>query len=84
MDYNVHFERDNNGFIKGKTEQGRYMVEHMHLNLYRYAIIWNLDRLNERIKKLNVIGNPSQEIKNLKLEALEEFYKYFQYLEENQ
>lgn len=84
VDYNVHFERDDNGFIKGKTEQGRYMVEHMHLNLYRYAIIWNLDRLNERIKKLKTIGNPSQEVKDLKLEALEEFHKYFQYLEENQ
>lgn len=82
--YNIHFERDDRGFIVGKTKQGRYMVEHMHLYLFRYAIIWNLDRLNERIKKLIAIDNPSQEIKELKLEALEEFYKYFEYLEENQ
>lgn len=82
--YDDHFERDGNGFIVGKTRQGKYMVKHMHLDLFRYAIIWNLDRLHERIKKLRSIENPSQEVKDLKLEVLEEFHKYFEYLEENQ
>ena len=84
VDYNIHFERDGNGYIKGKTIQGKYMVEHMHLNLFRYAIIWNLDRLTERIKKLEKIDNLTQEIKDIKLEVLQEYYKYTQYLAENQ
>ena len=83
-DYNVHFERDANGCIVAKTKQGQYMLEHMNLDLFRYAIIWNLDRLNERIIRLRSIENPSQEVKDLKLELLEEFHKYCLYLEENQ
>lgn len=84
VDYNLHFERDTNGFIVAKTKQGKYMLEHMHLNLFRYALIWNLDRLTERIKKLEKVGNPSQEIKDLKLEVLQEYFKYTQYLADNQ
>lgn len=84
VDYNDHFERDDNGYIVAKTKEGHYMVEHMHLNLFRYAIIWNLDRLTERIKKLEKIDNPSQEVKDLKLEVLEEYFNYSQYLADNQ
>ncbi len=84
VDYNDHFERDDNGYIVAKTKEGQYMVEHMHLNLVRYAIIWNLDRLTERIKKLEQIDNLSQEVKDLKLEILQEYFKYSQYLADNQ
>ena len=56
----------------------------MNLNLYRYAIIWNLDRLKERIKKLDSLDFSSQEVKDLKLEVLEELFKYLDYLEDNQ
>ncbi len=84
VDYNDHFERDDNGYIVAKTKEGHYMVEHMHLNLFRYAIIWNLDRLTERIKRLEKIDNPSQEVKDLKLEVLEEYFNYSQYLADNQ
>ena len=60
------------------------MVDHMNLNLFRYAIIWNLDQLTERIKKLEKIDNPSQEVKELKLEVLQEYFNYSQYLADNQ
>lgn len=83
-DYNIHFERDDKGYIVPKSSQAQYMVEHMHLDLFRYAIIWNLDRLKERIRKLESIDNPSQEVKVLKLEVLEELIKYLDYLAENQ
>ena len=55
VDYNLHFERDDNGYIVGKTPQGCYMVEHLQLNLARYAICWNLDRLDAKIKKLEKV-----------------------------
>ena len=81
---NEHFERDDMGCIIPKTNQGRYMVKHMHLNLYRYAIIWNLDRLTDRIKKLKMIHNPSHEVKGLLSELLNEYFNYTQYLGNNQ
>lgn len=84
VDYNMHFERNDMGYIIPKSDQARYMVEHMDLDLFRYAIIWNLDRLKERIKILEKIDNPSQEVKDLMLEIYKEFIQYLDYLEVNQ
>lgn len=84
VDYNMHFERDDKGFIKSTTPQGEYMVKHLHLDLYRYAIIWNLDRLSERIDKLNRMSSLlSGELKDLHYQLLQDFYKYTQYLSDN-
>lgn len=52
VDFNLHFERNDLGYIKAKTPQGQYMVEHLDLGLFRYAICWNLDRLEEKINPL--------------------------------
>lgn len=83
-DYNEHFERDDRGFIVPKTQQGSYMCHHMQLYLYRYAIIWNLDRLCDRIDKLRTIKTPSKEVKDLLFELMDKFYEYNKYLAENQ
>lgn len=83
-DYNNHFERNEKGYIIPKTPQGKYMVEHMQLNLYRYAIIWNLDRLADRIKRIQGMEEVSQEIIDIKHELLEEYFNYSQYLSLNQ
>ena len=83
VDFNLHFERDELGFIKAKTPQGQYMVEHMNLGLTRYAICWNLDRLEEKIKILE--RKVDQNIatideKGLLLNVNKEFHKYLRYL----
>lgn len=83
-DLNTHLARNDDGFIFAKSKQGEYMVSHMHLDLFRYAIIWKLDRLSERIDQLNTIVNPSQQEKDLLLEVLQEHYKYIKYLAANQ
>lgn len=83
-DYNEHFERDNRGFIVPKTTQGKYMVDHMQLHLFRYAIIWNLDRLKNRIDRLAGITVPSKEVDDLMNQLCREFYKYVNYLTDNQ
>lgn len=83
-DYNEHFERDDRGYIVPKTTQGKYMVDHMQLNLFRYAIIWNLERLCERIDKLKAVKTRTQEVKDLLLELLEKYYEYDNYLADNQ
>ena len=82
-DFNLHFERDDYGRIVPKTPQGEYMAEHMQLGLFRYAIIWNLDRLTDRIKKLQAITRTS-EVKELLGELCIEYFKYTQYLAANQ
>lgn len=84
VDYNEHFKRDDKGFIIGKTEQGKYMVSHMHLNLFRYAIIWNLDRLRDRILKLKSLPKLTDELDALKNKMLEEYFDYSEYLAGNQ
>lgn len=83
VDFNLHFERDDMGFIKSKTPQGKYMVEHMNLGLIRYAICWNLDRLEEKLK----IFEAKIEQKKATMEDIEqfanvsmEFHKYLGYL----
>lgn len=78
-DFNVHFERDDYGRIVPKTPQGRYMAEHMQLRLLRYALIWNLDRLADRIDRLNKVDF-TDEVKDLLLELYREKDKYFKYL----
>ena len=78
-DFNIHFERDQYGRIVPKTPQGKYMAEHMQLYLLRYAIIWNLDRLTDRIKRLREI-TPTNEVKELLNELHAEFFNYIQYL----
>ena len=83
VDFNLHFERDDLGFIKAKTTQGQYMVEHMNLDLTRYAICWNLDRLEEKIKKIGAKVNQTiatNEDKELLSKLNMEFHKYFEYL----
>lgn len=82
VDYNLHFERDDKGYIVGKTPQGCYMVERLQLNLARYAICWNLDRLEAKIKKLEevTIGISCD---GTLLELYEEYHKYEKYLRNN-
>lgn len=68
VDYNEHFLRDENGYIKAKTPQAEYMIEHLGLNLARYAICWKLDILNQRIEKLKQLN------KSPNTELFEEYY----------
>ena len=78
-DFNIHFERDVYGRIVPKTPQGKYMADHMQLKLLRYAIIWNLDRLADRINQLKVIASTSKS-RALLNQLLMEYFNYSQYL----
>ena len=82
-DFNEHFERDDCGRIVAKTRQGEYMAEHMQLSLFRYAIIWNLDRLRDRIVRLRH-ATANREVKELLRELCVEHFNYTQYLAANQ
>ena len=76
-DYNDHFERDENGFICAKTANASYMVDKLHLSLARYAIMWNLDRLEDRIDKLQKIEEPKDiELHHLLQDLLLAYFSY--------
>lgn len=83
-DLNNHFERDDYGCIVPKTPQGEYMAKHMELGLFRYAIIWNLDRLRDRIVRLQKVTAKNREVKKLLGELCMEHFNYTQYLAANQ
>ena len=82
-DFNNHFERDDYGRIVPKTPQGEYMAEHMLLHLLRYAIIWSLDQLTDRIDRLREVRQ-TEEVKALLLELCLEKEDYLKYLAANQ
>lgn len=84
VNYNDHFERDDNGYIIGKSPGAKYMVQKMHLNLTRYAIIWTLDRLDEIITRLEVHRKASPEIEELLTALKVEYYDYVQNLRRHQ
>ena len=73
---------DDNGYIVGKTPQGCYMVEHLQLNLFRYAICWYLDRLREKISILKEVARDSIG-DTLLLKLYDEYDKYENYLKDN-
>ena len=82
-DFNNHFERDDYGRIVPKTLQGKYMAEHMLLHLLRYAIIWSLDQLTDRIDRLRKVRRTA-EVNALLLELCLEKEDYLKYLAVNQ
>lgn len=79
-DYNEHLYRDGDGIIHGKSEQGQYMVKHLGLSLKRYAIMWNLERLEERIDKLLVLAKQKPELEPILDDFLREHYAYIKSL----
>ena len=52
VDFNEHFEREEDGSIVAKTDQARYMYKKMYLHLRRYAVAWKLEQLDLRIEEL--------------------------------
>lgn len=78
VDYNAHFERDDNGIIVGKSLEAQYMVQKMHLNLTRYALIWTLDRLDDIISRLKTHRKAHPEIEGLLTALQDNFFDYVQ------
>ena len=85
-DYNKHFHRDDLGNIIPDTAEAKYMYSHMKLGMSRYAIVWMLDQLQERIDKLLELNErvSNQEIKDLIVDFTAEYRKYEKYLVKNQ
>lgn len=88
VDFNDHFERDDDGLIVPKvgSKEANYMFNKLQLGLRRYSLIWKLDEMYVKMIKLqNQINNPKNAtIKNglkiLHSDLAEEFTTYLEYL----
>lgn len=88
VDFNDHFERDENGNIlpKSDSKKAKYMYDNLKLYLKRYRIIWQLDELYTKMKKMkNVIegladSDYKKELLVIQGELANEFVNYFEYL----
>ncbi len=92
VDFNEHFERDNDGGIipKVTSKEAKYMFSKLQLGLVRYKLIWKLDEILDRLSKLQTeIHNPrntliKNDLRIIHSELSEEFTTYLQYLKVNQ
>jgi len=89
VDYNEHFYRNELGEISAKSESpvAMYMWKTLRLHLERYSLIWLLDNLKNKMESLkekieSTTDDPEKD-KLLKIqgELVNEFLKYFNYLE---
>lgn len=80
VDYNLHFERTSTGEIVPLSDEAKYMYSHLNLHLKRYAIIWMLDQLHEKIDRMEtiVVEHPEHQPLLNKLYGLH--YKMVKYL----
>ena len=83
-DYDKHLKRNPSGEIEGITPLGKYMCENLNLHLKRHAIVYNVDRLRQKLKELeDSIGVDKKNgvdcsKKEAVLEAVRnDFFKYF-------
>ncbi len=81
VDFNDHFERDEEGVICAKTDQARYMVEKMHLNLMRYALAWKLEQLDLRIDQLVPLANKKPALRTILTDLLLVYRQYVKNLQ---
>lgn len=92
IDFNEHFERDNDGSIipKDSSKEAKYMFSKLQLNLSRYKFIWKLEEIHNRKIKLQLaIENPSngkikRDLLEIYYELDKEFTIYLKYLKSAQ
>jgi len=66
IDYNTHFERDIDGSIIPISDEAHFMFKKLKLNMKRYQIIWMLDNIYIKMKKVKVLFDKE---KNKELKA---------------
>ncbi|MGN7204147.1 hypothetical protein ACTHQF_07720 [Pedobacter sp. SAFR-022] len=92
VDFNTHFNRDLSGNIEpvATSTSANYMYKKLKLFMRRYQIIWMLDSILERMKKLeSAIKNPNNLSIKTELQVLHsdlgmEMTSYIDYLRKNQ
>ncbi len=89
MDYNLHFQRTDEGRIIPKDHDpiAAYMIDKLKLYLFRYELYWRIDEIYECAKRLSglknnqtVMSKYSQEVNELLGDLFGEFMKYFEYI----
>ena len=81
VDYNEHFEREEDGRIVAKTDEARYMLNRLHLNLARYALAWKVEQLDLRIDKLIPLVEKKPELNPILSQLLLVYRQYVKQLQ---
>lgn len=88
-DYNAYFQRTDAGRIlpRDGNPTAEFMINRLKLYLFRYELYWRLEELYKRIGKLRslrenevIMAQHGDEIKDLSLKLLDEWYNYFEYI----
>jgi hypothetical protein len=88
-DYNKHFYRDKSGriFANPSSPRAMYMHKKLKLGLARYELVWQLDRLDELLGKIEslvkTLKSDGEERKNLvylHFDLAVKFREYLKYL----
>lgn len=89
-EYNEHLKRENDGSIGFKTDLGEYMYYELKLYLQRHQLIYNLNRINEKIKevrgeidKRKKLQKKVDDLEILYRELCVVFYEYYDVFSEN-
>jgi hypothetical protein len=82
VDYNLHFQREDDGRIIPLTESAKYMYTKMKLFLERYHIIWLLDQLDDKMNRLHAIIDETnnENAKSIYMQLSFAFNNYRKYL----
>ena len=83
-EYYIHLKRGKNGNIVYTTELGKYIYEELKLYLKRHEVIFNLERISNKIKEVEMKIN-EKDVNKQKKEILEvlfrdlcvTFYRYY-------
>ena len=59
-EFDKHVERNNEGYVIGVTSVGKSMCSMLNLDIRRTDIYWNIEKLREIQKKLDILYNEGQ------------------------
>lgn len=79
LEFDEHLERDEKGYVFGKTSVGKSMCNMLHLDIRRTDLYWNAARLRQQLKELEKLyrdGRLTEQEKDIYIETNMLFNEY--------
>lgn len=80
-EYDDHMERDEQGYIRGRTKLGKQICENLNFNIRRTDLYWKIQALygiQEKLEELYYHGSLSEDVKNFYIQTNILLKKYIQ------
>lgn len=78
-EFDEHLERDEKGYVVGKTPVGKSMCKMLHLDIRRTDLYWNASLLKQHLGELEILfrdGKLTEQEKNIYIETNMLFNEY--------